>query len=329
MLTRFKYGIFGCAMIMMMLVMSSLDISLSSDVNFADINKNEFFSPVIQKLIKRGVDTNFINKIINNPATEFNERFVRINVTGYLSKADYSSQYNNKSVSKSKDFLKDNLPLLTLAELKYNVPKEVIASVLWVETRHGSYLGSSHVASVYLSTAMCNEKQYIDMNLKNLREKFQGSDEELTLLENKINERAVKKANWAIEQLIALEQIDKFSSTTALELKGSWAGAFGISQFIPSSYVQWGVDGDGDGDIDLFSLPDAVFSVGNYLKSNGWGDDETDRRNAVFHYNNSSAYVDAVLKLASLITDKPAPEIQAEIPQTETKIRAQAGGQDY
>jgi membrane-bound lytic murein transglycosylase B len=50
-------------------------------------------------------------------------------------------------------------------------------------------------------------------------------------------------------------------------------------------------------------MNDAVFSVANYLKTNGWGETEDEQRKAVFHYNNSSAYVDAVLKLAELIKE--------------------------
>lgn len=326
-----KYGI--VSIVMMMMIMSSSKISLSSDMKLFNESKKVVFSPVIEKLTSKGVSKDFIEKIVNHPNTEFNERFVKINVTGFLNKADYSSHYNNLSVNKSKEFLKNNIELLELAELKYGVPKEVITSVLWVETRHGNFLGNSHVASVYLSTALCSEQKYIDMNIQNLREKFKGSKDELTALETKIYERSNKKSNWAIEQIIALEKIDKISPISSLDLKGSWAGAFGISQFIPSSYVSWAVDGDGDGEINLFNLHDAVFSVANYLKSNGWGESNEARRAAVFHYNNSNAYVDAVLKLATLITPnhkkKTGEQNDVSLPSLEIEQKAQSGGDDF
>jgi membrane-bound lytic murein transglycosylase B len=314
---------------MLMMVMTSSEISLSSDVDFSDMNKNVFFKPVIEKLLKAGVDSEFVHKIIDDPSTEFNERFVRINVTGYLKPTDYSSHYNDKSVEKTKDFLNSNYGLLEHAEMRYGVPKEVISSVLWVETRHGSFLGNSHVASVYLSTAMCNETIYLDMNIQNLRDKFSGNEDEFKLLEKKIYDRAKKKSDWAIEQLIALEKIDKKSGLSALDIKGSWAGAFGISQFIPSSYLSWAVDGDNDGKIDLFNLNDAIFSVANYLKSNGWGEEDSLQRAAVFHYNNSNAYVDAVLKLASLVkTDSTTTSPKSNAP-AEVIMQAQSGGNGY
>jgi membrane-bound lytic murein transglycosylase B len=167
----------------------------------------------------------------------------------------------------------------------------------------------------------------MDMNIKNLRNQFKGSKEDLLELEEKIYARSNKKAEWALDQIIALEKIDANLHLEALELKGSWAGAFGISQFIPTSYLSWAVDGNGDGVVNLFNLPDAVFSVANYLKSNGWGNADNEQRNAVFHYNNSSAYVDAVLKLASLI--KPVEvehEVIEKISPVETKMQAQSGG---
>ncbi|HPU23830.1 MAG TPA: lytic transglycosylase domain-containing protein, partial [Candidatus Kapabacteria bacterium] len=82
------------------------------------------------------------------------------------------------------------------------------------------------------------------------------------------------------------------------DIYGSWAGAFGIPQFLPSSYVKYAIDGNNDGVVDLFNLSDAVFSVANYLKSHGWGEMLSEQRKAIFAYNNSTAYVDAVMKLA-------------------------------
>ena len=55
------------------------------------------------------------------------------------------------------------------------------------------------------------------------------------------------------------------------ELKGSWAGAMGQPQFLPSSYLAYAVDGDGDGHADIWdSKPDVAASIGNYLAKNGW-----------------------------------------------------------
>ena len=59
-------------------------------------------------------------------------------------------------------------------------------------------------------------------------------------------------------------------------MTGSWAGAMGQTQFMPSSYLKYAVDFDGDGRRDIWrSTPDALASIANYLKGFGWNDDET------------------------------------------------------
>jgi len=68
----------------------------------------------------------------------------------------------------------------------------------------------------------------------------------------------------------ALEIADKGLATPE-QLRGSWAGAMGQPQFLPSSYLAHAIDGDGDGKADIWaSAPDALASIANYLKANGW-----------------------------------------------------------
>ena len=140
------------------------------------------------------------------------------------------------------------------------------------------------------------------MNSQALKETYSDNSEELNKYLNKLEARAKYKTNWAIEQLQALEKLNKISPLPVNEIKGSWAGAFGMSQFLPSSYISWAVDGNNDGVINLFDKADAIFSVANYLSSNGWGKSDDKQRKAIWHYNHSSAYVDAVIKLSELIS---------------------------
>ncbi len=259
--------------------------------------KMKAFKPVVEKLLKNGADTNFVIRLVNSPKTRFNEKFVRINVNNHLRKLDYSSNYSSYSVKKAQRFIQQNNSILNLCETKYDIPKEVITSVIWVETRFGNILGKNHVPSVYLSTAMANEAEYVERNKDRIRKSFEGDSTELKELLAEIESRSDSKANWAIEELLALEKMDSLSSISIDDIEGSWAGAFGISQFLPSSYVKWAVDGTGDGKINLFDLEDAVFSAANYLKTNGWGETTKERRAAIYHYNNSWEYVNAILML--------------------------------
>lgn len=294
-ISGFRFGLILCSAF----ILGSFHISYSSSNN--KLTNAEMFEPVALKLIAKGVDSEFVYSLINDKNVIFDESFVKINVIGTGKAADYSSHYNNRAVSKSKIFLEENLAILQAAEDKYGVPKEVITSILYVETRHGGYLGNNNIVSVFLSTALADQDDFIEMNSRTLKETYDKDSEELEKYLSKLNKRAKYKADWAMEQLLALEKLDKLSPVPITEIEGSWAGAFGMSQFLPSSYVSWAVDGNNDGVINLFDKEDAIYSVGNYLSSNGWGKTEEKKRKAVWHYNHSTAYVNAVLKLSELI----------------------------
>ena len=73
------------------------------------------------------------------------------------------------------------------------------------------------------------------------------------------------------DELIAALKIIDAGTVTAADLKGSWAGAMGQPQFMPSSYLAHAVDFDADGHADIWtSLPDVFASMANYLKKSGW-----------------------------------------------------------
>lgn len=280
--------------------MSCSKSSLSSQ-NKSIIENQKIFKVVIDKLLSSGIDSSFIYTLISNSKTQFSERYVKINVTGYLTPTDYSQFYNQNSIFKAKEFMTNNSALLAKAEHKYNVPKEVITSILWIETKFGNYLGTHHIVSVFMSTAMCNEPEYLEINKKEIDLKFPNEPRKTDSLKKIVEQRAAKKADWAFRELIALEQMHKKYNLPIGDIYGSWAGAFGICQFLPSSYIKYAVDGNNDGIIDLFNLADAIFSVANYLKEHGWSKNLENQRKAVYAYNNSNAYVNAVLQLASLI----------------------------
>ena len=80
-----------------------------------------------------------------------------------------------------------------------------------------------------------------------------------------------RRRKFAEKQLIAVLKIIKAGDITPDRLTGSWAGAMGHTQFIPTSYLAYGVDMDGDGRRDIWnSIPDALATAANLLKKNGW-----------------------------------------------------------
>jgi membrane-bound lytic murein transglycosylase B len=77
------------------------------------------------------------------------------------------------------------------------------------------------------------------------------------------------------DELVAALRIIDRGDVAPEALRGSWAGAMGQAQFMPSSYLRWAVDGDGDGRRDIWtSLPDVFASIASYLKEHGWAQDQ-------------------------------------------------------
>jgi membrane-bound lytic murein transglycosylase B len=132
---------------------------------------------------------------------------------------------------------------LTRAEIDYGVPAEIIVAIIGVETVYGSNTGNFRVMDAITTLAF----DYPDTPNRDARMQFFRGELENTLL-------------FARES-----HIDPFS------LLGSYAGAIGLPQFMPSSIRQYAVDFDGDGKIDLRNSPvDAIGSVAHFLSVHGW-----------------------------------------------------------
>lgn len=262
------------------------------------------FAPLIDPLLDAGMDTTVLMTFLSDPKLRFEESLVKINVTGYRKKVDYSHNYAPKAITSSIAFYRQHESVLKSAEALYGVPAEVITSILWVETKFGSYTGKHYVPSVFFTIALAAEPENIERNKQALRaENPPPHSSELDSLDKRIIARANKKAKWAFGEILALDTLRRVYHKEYTSLYGSTAGAFGWSQFLPSSYIRWSVDGDNDGDRDLFSHQDAIHSIANYLKTNGWGPTQKDHEKAVYHYNNSNDYVNAVLTLARKIKE--------------------------
>lgn len=118
----------------------------------------------------------------------------------------------------------------------YGVPPEIIVGIVGVETRWGRVMGKTRILDA-LAT--------LSFNYPRRAEYFSGELETFLLMARD-------------------EQDDP------LNLKGSFAGAMGYGQFMPSSYKQYAVDFSGDGHINLWDPVDAIGSVANYFKAHGW-----------------------------------------------------------
>jgi membrane-bound lytic murein transglycosylase B len=115
--------------------------------------------------------------------------------------------------------------------------------------------------------------------------------------------KLIDRSGWAYRELSALLELKNTHGIQPGSLKGSVMGAIGWPQFLPSSLLKFGADGNGDGRIDLYNAEDAIFSTANYFRGHGWCEAKfpSDREAVIWDYNHSKAYVRIVLAIAERI----------------------------
>ncbi len=145
-------------------------------------------------------------------------------------------------------FLEENRAALQRAEDTYGVPKEVVTAIIGVETSYGGNKGSYPVVDALYTLAFAYPR---------------SGDPARVAYED-------KREAFFRDELAQLFALGKEEGVDITQLKGSYAGAMGWGQFMPSSYRQYAVDGDGDGKRDLFNdLDDVIASVANYFAKKG------------------------------------------------------------
>ncbi|MEO5930123.1 MAG: lytic murein transglycosylase [Candidatus Kapaibacterium sp.] len=217
----------------------------------------------------------------------------------------YAWVNTEESALACKTFIAKYEPIMAEAEKRYGVDKETIAALMRCETRHGTVTGDYHVFSVYASMALMGEPSVVDTMVSRAKQQLtveKASAKWIASEAERIRNRADNRSSWAYKELVNMLKIDRSGSADALSIYGSWAGAFGWSQFLPSSYLRSAVDGNGDHKIDLFNPADAIHSVANYLSKAGFKiDNAASQAKAIRSYNNSGPYVESIMALAARV----------------------------
>ena len=153
-----------------------------------------------------------------------------------------------KRIDDGRAFLAAHRDALARAEQRYGVPKEVVVAILGVETSYGGNKGSYPVIDALYTLAFAYPRS--------------GDPAKAA--------REDQRQAFFRDELAQLFALGKEEGLDIATLKGSYAGAMGWGQFMPSSYREYAVDGDGDGKRDLFNDLDDVFaSVANYFAKKG------------------------------------------------------------
>ena len=213
---------------------------LFSNSIIADYSEHPEAQDVIETLVREhNFDKGYVIKILQTAKKQ--ERILE----SMSSPAEFTWTWDRykklfleeKRISNGKKFIKENSSLFMQVEREFGVPREIITSILGVETRYGKILGGYRVLD----------------SLATLGFDFP------------------RRSKFFKSELIQFFILTRENNLDINSVQGSYAGAMGYGQFISSSYRAYAIDYDGDGYADLFnSVPDAVASIANYLQKHGW-----------------------------------------------------------
>ncbi len=143
-------------------------------------------------------------------------------------------------ITLGRSMLLEHEALLSRVETQYGVPRQILVAFWGLETNYGGDKGDFGLPSALMTLA------------------YEG-----------------RRAEFFRSQLLDAMRIVDAKHNTVEGMRGSWAGAMGHMQFMPSTFLKHGVDADGDGRINIWtSLPDSFASAANYLAKTGWHKDE-------------------------------------------------------
>jgi len=224
------------------IIISSLLLIL---ITFTKVNSDEKFSSWIiefkKKAINEGISEKTVDAVMNNAI--FLPKVIeydRYQPEFYEDTKTYVSKRTSKDkVKKGKRIYKKNKNLINIVDKEFKVEKELLLALMGIETNYGTYLGKMDIISS-LATLSYDKR----------RSEF-FSNELITIL-----------------KLIDQNKVDKDI------LFGSWAGAFGNFQFMPTTISNYAIDYNNNSIIELKEAEDSFASAANYLNKIGWRKNE-------------------------------------------------------
>jgi len=270
------------------------------------------WSPLMKRLINDGFEEKSVRALFSRDdiqfdpepmATKMNELLRRsshqpLSPKPFVSKDVHKRYLRPGMINQARAYLERNRATLEQISRTYCVPKEVVVSILLVETHLGANTGKRKAFHVLSSMALSADWDQVRSFVSS--KTIQNGNEEYA------RTRCREKSDWAYNELKFLLEYSRINNTDPLSIPGSIYGAIGLCQFMPSNVFLYGVDADGKGGIDLFSTPDALNSIANYLHQNGW-ECRIERKNrcqVVMTYNHSQVYANTVLAVADRLQAK-------------------------
>jgi len=276
----------------------ALFLILCSSVSAQEETKGNEFDKLVHRLIQDGFEKETIEPLFSSSNVFFNPQGVSLFFIHTESSLNYDQFISKKSIDDALQYIETHKDELEQAQTIYGVDKTIITAILLVETRLGTYLGNRIVINTLSTMAALTDESLRERIWDSIPDKKKPDKEDFI-------KKVEKRAQWGYEELKAFIKYTKQEGIAPETLKGSYAGAMGISQFMPSNALSLAKDGNNDGKIDLFTHADAIFSVANYLAHHGWkpGIARQRQHEVLFMYNHSNYYVDTLLKISDRLKE--------------------------
>jgi len=268
----------------------------SMQANATEGKNSIYFETLQQRLIKDGFDKSRIAALYSRPQVFFEAKGVSRFLVHREATLNYNQFSSPHSIRRARRYMEKHKPVLERTESSYGVDKEIITAIILVESQFGTLLKGPSILNTLSTLASLS-----DPNIRNLF--WNEATQSMKLSRKKYEKWARRKSKWAYAELKAFLKYTAKENIDPAAVSGSYAGAVGIAQFMPSSILAFAKDGNNDGQIDLFNHADAITSIASYLKHSGWhaGIDKKSAQKVIYRYNHSQYYVDTILKISELL----------------------------
>ena len=220
-----------------------MPLSVNAGSGSFDIDRwYEMMDGVRERAAQQNISESVVRDVLRSPAfipsivkSDKNQSEFKLTLEQYLDRT-----VNQKRIAGGKKMRGTYPTMLSRVEKKYGIQPHVLLAFWGMESNYGAVKSRHKLTDAFL-TLMYDGR----------REKFFS------------------------DQLLSLMKTADKNKLDINNVRGSWAGAMGHFQFIPTTLAQYGVDGNGDGRVDIInSIGDAMFSAGNYLNKLGWNPNE-------------------------------------------------------
>lgn len=226
---------------------------------------HEMLDSVRARAVSEKISESTINETLKYPAfipsivrSDANQSEFKLTLDDYLGRT-----VSQTRISQGQKMRNTYPTLLSKVENKYGVPPHVMLAFWGMESNYGAVKSRHKLTDAFFTLV------------------YDG-----------------RRETFFTNQLIALMKIADKNRLDINSISGSWAGAMGHFQFIPTTLAQYGVDGNGDGRIDIINnVSDAMFSAGNYLNKLGWNKNERIVRRVILPADFDISLLDGKTKL--------------------------------